>query len=204
MAYVDLTGIKNLQRKLDKIENIDATPLMVSFQKIISDDNRRGILNGEDRWGNIMLAVTYRPKGTPTNIKGRSDEARRQRNGAKANAKQGRFAGFGPLAAGLHNNLTSSEYRKLSGPPLAPRGVFSRVITNLVTSFIVDPSRRAWTAVAGWANVVDVHGRSFLNFHFTGAGRLPRRDLRGVRPEGRAKAQRAAVAFVRDLIRSVD
>lgn len=200
MAYVDLSGIRNVQKRLDKVANIDATPLMVSFQSIIQDDNRKGILAGTDKDGGYMVAVTYRPKGEV--LSNRGNAAKDRRNGAKANAKRGIFAGFGPHAAGLHNNLTASEYRRLAGPPLAPRGVFSRVITNLVTSFIVDPSRRVWTAVAGWADVVDVHGRSFLHYHF-GSGRLPVRDLRGVRPEGRAKAQRAAVAFVRDLLRSV-
>lgn len=181
MATVDLSGVANLRRRLDKIENIDATPLMVGFMRIVQDDNRSGVLAGTDKDGKPMTPVKYRPRPPAT------------RSGTRRSSP----------AVLPNDNLSSAEYRKLSGPPLAPRGVFSRVITNLVTGFLVDRSRRAWTAVAGWADVVDPRGRQFLHDHFEGAGDLPRRDLRGVRPEGLAKAERAAVAFTRDLLRTV-
>lgn len=201
MATIDLSGLKNIQDKLDKIANIDATPLMVSFQRIIEEDNRRGILAGLGKDGKPMAPVTYRPKQQPIDIRAKSSKP--LRNNAKSTAKRGVFAGIGIHPAGVNNNLTPAEYRRLSGPPLAPRGVFSRVITNLVTSFIVDPSRRVWTAVGGWMDVVNAEGKTFLHYHFNGDGHLPKRDLRGVRPEGVEKATRSAVAFVRDLIRSV-
>ena len=71
------------------------------------------------------------------------------------------FGGSGPLAAGLHNNLTSAEYRQLGGPPLAPRGRYSRVITNLLTDH--EKLREGvWQVTYWWDDVVDVRGNLWL------------------------------------------
>jgi len=86
------------------------------------------------------------------------------------------------------------------GPPLAPRGAFSRVITNLVTGYEVLASG-AYSAYGLWNEVVNAKGRKFLHYHFEGTGRLPVRDLRGVRPEGVERARKAAKAWMLDLIR---
>lgn len=188
---LDLTGLDRLRRKLDKVEHLDATPFMATAMNIISEDNRRGVLAGTDKDGGYMLDVTYRPVG-----KAKRTNAR-QRNNVKG--RTGAFGGFGPMAAGLHNNLTSAEYRRLAGKPLAPRGAFSRVVTNLRTAYEV--AGRVWTAYGAWFDVVDAKGRPFLKYHFKGAGRLPVRDLAGLRPEGRKKARRAFVAWASDQIR---
>lgn len=201
---LDLSGLDRLQARLRTIVNPDATPLMVAWMKIIDDDNRRGVLAGQDKDGNPMVPVTYRPAPTLT-IRRPSAS---QKNTNDARKRRGEFGGFGPHAAGLHNNLTGTEYRRLAGPPLAPRGAFSRVITNLRLRF-GRVSAMAWECVGYWDEVVDRNGRRFLHYHFdgaTGGGRkrnvtLPRRDLRGIRPEGRAKARRALRAWAIDLIR---
>lgn len=190
---LDLTGLDRLRRKLDKIQHLDATPYMATAMRIIEEDNRKGILAGTDKDGGYMLATTYRPIG-----KGRRANAR-QRNNVKGRPRSGIFGGFGPMAAGLHNNLTSAEYRKLNGPPLAPRRQFSRVITNLRTAY--EQEGRVWTAYGAWFDVVDAKRRPFLKYHFKGSGRLPMRDLAGLRPEGRAKARRAFIAWAADQIR---
>jgi hypothetical protein len=52
-----------------------------------------------------------------------------------------------------------------------------------------------------WEEVVSRDGRPFLHYHFDGTGRLPRRDLRGVRPAGVARALEALKAFGKDMIR---
>ncbi len=196
MAFVDLSGCNNLIKKLDKLEHIDATTLMFGFEKLIEEDNRKGVMAGLGKDSQPLLPVSYRPRREVVDIRGKSADAKRMRNNAKGNAKKGKFSGFGPWASGLHNNLSYEEYLQLTGPPLAPRGYASRVITNLVTSFLVDPTRRIWTAVGAWKDVVNVKGIPFLRFLF------PKRDIRGVRPAGMAKAKVMATNWLRDYIRT--
>jgi hypothetical protein len=194
----DLSALEKMRAKLGRLEHLspEATPLMLSWMRTIDDDNRRGILAGTDKDGRALYPVQYRPVGRG----GRLTSS--QKNTAKKGARRGPFVGLGPAAAGLNNNLTTAEYRLLGGPPLAPRKGFSRVITNLKTGW----SRiggGVWQAFGYWDEVVSVKGRRFLHYHFEGAGRLPKRDLRGVRPWGLAKARGAAVAWMRDIVRSV-
>ena len=130
-------------------------------------------------------------------------ELARHRLGQRATAKKGIFAGFGPYASGLHNNLTTAQYRLLGGPPLAPRDQFSRVITNLKVT-IGTPAMGAnnWYAEGAWDEVVNTKGEPFLKYHFDGIG-LPRRDLRGVRPQGIAKAIDALRNWARLAVREL-
>jgi|GEM_PF-2485970 hypothetical protein len=204
---VDLTGLDRLIRRFRTLGNLDASPLMRSWERIIEADNRKGVLAGTDRNDNPMVAVTYRPKPVPSYYKkilgfDPSKLSARQRNMARAGGKRGEFSGRGPGAAGLNNNLTSSEYRYLAGPPLAPRRQFSRVITNLYTgSGRYQFLPHAWIAFGAWREVVNTKGREFLHYHFEGAGRLPRRDLCGVRPEARLKMRRAAIEWMKSEVR---
>jgi hypothetical protein len=202
---LDLSGLRRLRARLMKLgapSDGALTVLGVSWAKVIDDDNRAGVLAGTDRYGHPMAPVTYRPKGGAL----KPTAARRNTNNARA--RRGAFAGFGPSASGLHNNLTPAEYRRLAGPPLAPRGAFSRVITNLKTRMDrLGPWR--FTVVGYWDDVVSTKGIPFLMAHFTGrrtgrnrATRLPRRDLRGIRPEGRRRAFVALKAWAIDLLRS--
>ena len=192
---VDLSGLDHLQVRFKRLAHPNAGPLMVSWMKIMHEDNRRGILAGTDKDGVAMKAVTYRPVGPPKRPGGQ------QRNEANARARYGHYGGFGPHAAGLHNNLTSAEYRRLGGPPLAPRGASSRVITNYKTDY-AELRPGYWQATSWWDEVVSSKGVPFLRYHFDGAGRLPRRDLRGVRPEGMRLATMAAKNWASDMIRS--
>ncbi|MGO9234503.1 MAG: hypothetical protein ACLP4V_10685 [Methylocella sp.] len=197
---VDSSGVRRLQILLAMVANPNATPLMQTWMEIIEEDNRKGVMAGTDRYGNAMPAVTYRPVGEPQK---RLTDA--QRNTSNRRLRRGDFVGRGGANAG-NNNLTSAEYRKLDGPPLAPRGQFSRVITNLITGFTTPRSNNGvpgesagkWQAVGYWEEVVSAKGVPFLMAHFTGAavGRghavtLRVRDLRGVRPEGKRKARAA-------------
>lgn len=186
----DGSGLGRLSERLAKLVDPDARPLMDSWMLIIERDNRQGVLAGTDKDGNPMIPVTYRPKNA-------AKLGKSQKNGARGT---GRFAGFGPHAAGLHNNLSSTEYRRLTGPPLAPRGKFSRVITNLRVAW--ERFAESWVAFGYWDEVVSKKGVHFLPFHFDGEGHLPKRDLRGVRPGGREKAARAARAWAIDTVRS--
>jgi hypothetical protein len=192
-SIVDLRGLDNIVNRVRRLERLDATPLMATWMKIITDDNRKGVLAGLDKDGNPMRPVTYRPKGPTVGIKAKS--ASRFRNNQAAN-KRGAFLGFGPHASGLNNNLSRGEYEQLTGPPLAPRGQFSRVITNLIPDFAPSADGRVWTAWGAWFDVVSTKGRPFLHYAFG------RRDLRGVRPEGRLKARKDAIAWMADQIRN--
>jgi hypothetical protein len=198
---VDLQGFARLKARLEKIGHSNPIPLMISWMKVIDDDTRKGVMAGLDKDGVPMLPVTYRPVGKA------KKPTPQQKNVLKGSRlRRGAFGGFGPHAAGLNNNLTKAEYERLNGPPLAPRGTFSRVITNLKTRF-GKLSETRWEAVGYWDEVVTAKGRKFLHYHFEGwplgkNGPTKRRDLRGVRPDGMAKARHAAVAWMRDAIRS--
>jgi hypothetical protein len=197
-ATVDLSGVDRLQERLRRIADPDATPLMQTFMRIIDDDNRKGVLAGTDMNGNPMIPVKYRPKLKPGQKPVKLTVE--QRLGQKPNAKRGRYVDAGGTR---NNNLTSAEYRLLGGTPLAPRGQFSRVITNLLTDY--DDSQRLsgkWEAWGYWDGVVSVKGVAFLKFHFDGEGHLPKRDLRGLRPEGRELARQALRNWALDMVRT--
>jgi hypothetical protein len=191
-------GQTPLNRRLRQIANPDATTLMVSWMKIVDDGNRRGILAGTDGAGNPMPRVTYRPK--PAAV----PPTAAQKNNPKKGARRGEFAGFGAHPAGANNNLSSSEYRRLGGPPTAPRGPFSRVITNFKVDFA---KLRAgyWQVTYWWDDVVSPKGVSFLKYLFEGKGRrrsIPARDLRGIRPDDRRKIDESKKAWMADQIRT--
>lgn len=205
---VDLSGLDKITEQLRTLDKLDATPLMLSWMIIMEEDNRRGVLAGLDKDGVPMRPVTYRPKVVPAVrvAKPQKGDAlknlvKRFRNGERATAQRGLATGFGPYAAGLHNNLTTRQYQMLGGPPLAPRDQFSRVITNYKTDFAeIRPG--FWTTTFWWEDVVNSKGQPFLRYHFDGTSKLPRRDLRGVRPTGVAKALDALKNWARDVLRT--
>lgn len=204
---LDMTGLTKRIEQLEAMKTVDASDLMIRWQGIISEDNRRGILQGLDKNGVPMVPVKYRPKQPtkPRTQKQIAQTATRQRLNQRKNARKGVSAGFGPMASGLHNNLTSAEYKLLGGPPLAPRDQFSRVITNLEVGYGGPPKGDPqWFAFGEWADVVSNKGIPFLKYHFHSVpSRLPVRDLRGVRPDGIAKAVDALRNWARLKIREL-
>jgi hypothetical protein len=167
MRGFSAAGLNAIAAKFDKIRAADHTTLMLDWEATMLADNKRGVLAGEDKNGSPLLPVTYRPKGPALSGNRKSDRG---------------YKGFGPSAAGLHGNLSSSEYRRLSGPPLAPRGANSRVITNFFTRHGRNGGQ--WFVEGAWLDVVSVSGVAFLAFLFA------LRNLAGIRPPGVAKAQR--------------
>lgn len=209
---LDTSGLDKRIQQLSQLKDINATGLMLSWMKIIDNDNRRGILQGLDKNGVPMIPVSYRPKtATPLRVNKPPKQLtikqalKQQRLGQKASKRKGGSAGLGPMASGLHNNLTSSEYKLLGGPPLAPRDQFSRVITNLEVGYGGPPKGDPqWFAFGEWADVVSNKGIPFLKYHFHSVpSRLPVRDLRGVRPDGIAKAVDALRNWARLKIREL-
>jgi hypothetical protein len=80
-------------------------------------------------------------------------------------------------------------------PPLIPARRQSRAIAHYrVTSS--RRSERSWVILGAWANVVSARGVPFLGFHAGGAGRLPVRDIFGVRPAGQKKISEALEAWL--------
>lgn len=91
------------------------------------------------------------------------------------------------------------------GPVLAPRGLASRFITNF---------RATWQGgilIMGWIDILSKSGKSFAQFHLTGAPKgsnsrrpnwsLPKRDVAGVSPAGWAKIKERHTKFAEDVLR---
>ena len=199
MIRLDNIGaLDRLQARFAHLQNPDATGLMVTWQQVIVDDTRKGVLAGTDKDGRPLIPVTYRP-----DFDAKGGTSKSQRYGQRGNKK---FGDFNPMTRAGFGNLTSREYRKLTGPPLAPRGQFSRVVTNLLTRYRPAGNGR-WEAEGYWDQVVSRQGVPFLRYHFDGeplgrGGPRKQRDLRGVRPAGVALAKEAAVNWMRDMVRS--
>ena len=167
--------LSKLSLMLRGLGDPDLSPAMIQWEKTIVEGNRRGVLSGVDGYNQPFPPLKYRMG------KGRRTAMRR-----------GKFFGtvkhehqIGPLAAGLHGNLTTAEYQQLTGPRLAPRRDGSRVITNLHTQHGRDGAGGNWFAEGAWFDVVSVKGVPFLGAHFKGRNRLPKYDLRPIRPEDR-------------------
>ncbi len=172
---VNTEGMDRMIGRLDNLQDIDFAPLMLEWETILREDNEQSAMAGLDAAGIPLIPVTYRPD-------------------PKAGTRK-------PINYAIlpNNNLTSSHYRTLDGPPLAPRGMESRLIENYYTRSGRDGKN--WWAGGGWPDVVSVSGIPFLPFHFTGEGHLPVRDLRGVRPTALQRARQALGDFVQRLLR---
>jgi hypothetical protein len=196
LSTVEWPGYAALQKRLSKLGTLTITetrPLLEEFERIIIEDNRKGVLSSLDKDGAPMVAVKYR-NGVYKNV--------RARRGQKFGSTLGTYKGIGFGMQGgshLNGNLTTKEYKQLTGPPLAPRGEQSRVIANLKTGHGQDGN--SFYAVGSWKQVVSVKGKSFLPAHFNGSGHLPVRDLRGVRPWGMREAQKAVRAWAKYLLK---
>lgn len=181
-------GFDALSRKLARLRDPDASSLMVTWEKIIVEDNRKGVLAGTDKDDRPMPPLKYRG-GAGASTKGRKGGAR------------------GTVAVGAHNpgsggNLSTAEYRKLTGPRLAPRREQSRVITNLFTAHGRDPANaNRWFAIGAWQGIVTRKGEELLPLHFRGMGRNPRYDLAGVRAWGQRQAREALRQWVDRMLK---
>lgn len=174
----------------------DWTALGTALQKVVVEDNRAGVLAGLDRNGAPLAAVTYRTGG---GVRARFRSVKSADFGTTTRRFKG-FTRYSRPQSGIlpNNNLTTSLYKRLTGPPLAPRREASRVITNLVTRFNVDGS--TLHVEGAWADVVDRKGRPFLRYHFDGIGQK-KRDLRGVRPAGMRLAREIVKEWYRRIRR---
>jgi hypothetical protein len=197
-SVLDTTGLDRLLARFNRLANPDPRPLLLTVENIVDEDNRRGVLAGEDKDGVAMAPVTYRPvkPGAPS-VKLTLE----QRLGQRATKRRGNYSRIGSGVERSNNNLTSAEYRLLDGPALAPRRQFSRVITNFMQRSGPGVIPGTWEVIGAWVNVLNRKGESFLHYHFDGEGQKVR-DLRGIRPWGIARIRSALRAWLISEVRS--
>lgn len=172
-------GFDSVQAILEQLIHFDPTPILPSLEGVIYRDNRRGVLAGLDRDGVPM---------TPT---------------VRESTAEGHWVTFSRPDGSLGHYYQAGRSPTPGAPPgvsegpgkpLAPRDERSRVIANLVTAWYQDGPTR-WVVFGAWEDVVSKDGVPFLPFHFRGEGKLPTRDLAGLRPEGLAEAQEIVAAW---------
>lgn len=189
MASVTWEGYDVLRLGLETISDPPMQPLMEEWADIIWEGNRRGVLSGLDGENKPMPPLRYR-----------NGNGRQTRN--RGDRYFGRSASRPKFGTGA--NLTTAEYQKLTGPRLAPRRDKSRVITNLGKHVGRDPDNNyGWFAEGVWRDVVSTKGFSFLMAHFApeSGSRLPRYDLRPVRPEDVRRAEESLEQFMESLLK---
>jgi hypothetical protein len=192
VSLASFPGYDRLVKKLERVQNLDPMPLLLNWGAVMIEDNRAGILSGLDKDGNPLAPVTYRG-GAAIPTKFRANK--------KAGHATGTFKSFGPLPNTLDpkgGNLSNKQYKLLTGPPLAPRLDESRVIANFS---VIPPyyENGLWVVEGFWGAVYNRKGRPFLHYHFDGDGQK-RRDLRGVRPEGKRKMVSLLRSFVKAIL----
>jgi hypothetical protein len=190
---VDLSGLDRLQSRLrnavDVTKRANVQPVLRALGAVIVEDNRAGVLAGTDKDGQPMPPLRYR--------NGAGRKTRFRKEGFGKGSKR-RFAD-NPA----NDNLTNSQYRRLTGPRLAPRRAQSRSIKNLrlrVPILERTATGTRWVVSAAWVDVVSKKGVPFLAAHFNGRNRLPKYDLRGVRPAGMRKARELWIRWARAAI----
>lgn len=166
---------------LGGIDESDLEPLFARWARSWMEDHRQCVLSEQSKDGTPIRPVTYR---------GSVAVAKKTRKGRKFGAAFGKFAGFGPFAVGLNNNLTNAEYKKLTGPALAPRGDDSRILTNALTDWGKTGSGE-FQLVAYLDEVVDTSGNPFMTQQFESG-----RDYRGISPWGVDRIKKDLDAFV--------
>jgi len=190
-----VASCRRIERRLRSITNVmdHAGDLMEHWRRLMEEGNLRGVLAGTDGDGNPMTPVTYRPRIPRQMTVG-------ERLGQRANKRRGRFAGEGDYSEhGIlsNNNLSSSAYRRLTGPPLAPRRQFSRVISNFKTTTFQAEEHGAWAVIGTWEDVMTVTGYHFLPDLFE------TRNLRGVRPDDLAKMRATILPWAKLVVREL-
>lgn len=100
-----------------------------------------------------------------------------------------------------------SYYAQLTGPPLAPHGELSRVITNYEVG--ITASLGSLQLVGQWSGIVGFNQKTnkedeFIEKHFNGSGRrFPKRDLRGALPWDKDQLTRQIYAWLDEVAKGV-
>jgi hypothetical protein len=197
-SRVEWPGLKRLSAQLQHLKNIDCEPLMLTWAAVLIEGNRRGVLAGLDGNDRPMDPLKYRDGHGKKTANRQAANFGTTRLFPAHNQDPFKGKAAGPYASGFDDNLTTREYQQLTGPRLAPQREASRVIKNL-RAMTLNPAPGVWQAVAAWDSVVSRKGFPFLMAHFEpgGGSRLPRYDLRPVRPRDYAMCLNYLRAFAK-------
>jgi len=199
-------GFERVFNALFRLETVTnyVGPLLTAWTGVLVEDNRRGVMQGIDGDGKRMAPTKYRKSLRQTapgeagdkffDVRGEAfSNVEGENEFFFANLSGGEAIGFKPGPSG---NMSPKEYRKATGPPLAPRGPASRVISNYAVRALVEDGGNTVGVEGGWNDVVSKKGFEFLPVHFNGSGRLPRRNLVGLRAWGKAQAHKELRAWI--------
>jgi hypothetical protein len=181
-SQVNDEGIDRLLGQLERVETIDFNPLMFEWRTILELDNERRVLDGVDGFDNDLIEVTYRPA---------------------PNVGSRKPVDFSPR---YNNNLTTQAYRTLDGPPLAPRGIESRLYTQFRTRPQEQQTGPEWYVLGEWEDFLSLTDTEILPYHADGEqhnANLPIRDVLHVTPTALGKARQALVDFVNRFLKGI-
>jgi hypothetical protein len=57
---VNLPALGRLQQRLGAFVNLDFAPLMRAWERVLTEDNRKGVLEGKDGWDRMAPPLSYR------------------------------------------------------------------------------------------------------------------------------------------------
>jgi|688.fasta_scaffold38864_3 hypothetical protein len=205
-----------------------AMDLSSRLQLVLLEDNRVGVLNGTDGYSSKLAPTKYRYSGSGVNPLGKNgitqrkqaasgrsffffSEIPRDHHSYAAQVNLGAqtmpMMYGGAMAVGSYKsnfyepspkNSDYDLYRGMDGPPTAPNWEQSRVIANYVSHDV--GSRGPSVQVSSqWEGVTNERGEAFLTNLFYGQGRIPPRDLTGLRYWGRHNAEVQTGYFLQDL-----
>jgi hypothetical protein len=178
-TVVNTAPIDRLIMQIEYLQAMDFSPLMEDWRVILEQDNEQNL--GIDGFGIPMEPVTYRP-----------------------DSKAGTRKPINYDHIPPYDNLYSSHYRTLDGPPLSPRYGDSRVTQFFRTSWDRDePGPGDWRTLGFWEDFKSIKDEEILPFHAAGPDhnpKLPIRDILHVRPSALSKARDALISFVNTLL----
>jgi len=200
VGTINTDALDRVIKKLSVVVNLQqkeaVAPLLADFYNVIVEDNRRGVMMGLDKNDKPAPPLKYRNaakiQSAPRSIK----------SGLFGTQADGRFKGMAPRNNGYlaNNNLTTTQYRKMTGPRQAPRRDSSRIITNLRLDRSYFKEGK-WTVEAGWYQYVTPKGKPILPWAFKGTKTMAAYPLDGVRAWGRRKALLIAKAYFLRLLK---
>jgi hypothetical protein len=213
-ATINTKGIDVALSRLNRVGMVrdlaTMRPLFDEIADVVYEDNRRGVMLGQDKDGKPAPPLKYRnaasiQSGARSRTSGQFGVS--TRISSNINPATGRpdvlIRGQAPERRNLagkvvvlpNNNLTTAQYKRLTGPRQAPRRDQSRIITNLTSKTpVLHPW--GWRLESTWADVLDAKGRKFLPRVFKTY------ELRGVRPWGMVRIQQLTRAYVLRLVAS--
>lgn len=217
-----------LEASIDRLARMDQYIMDLSsrLQLVLLEDNRVGVLNGLDGFSTKLAPTKYRDSSGRSVSKPNLYSKKKTTSGRKfffysqiprdhhAYAAQVNLAAQvmptmygGAMAVGQYksnfydpspSNSDYDIYRGLDGPPLAPQWEISRVISNYV-SYDAGTSGTHVSVSSQWEGITNERNEAFLPELFYGKGRIPPRNITGIRYWGLYNAEVQTSYFIDDL-----